>query len=1100
MSLLQKLSSYTPIHVHTTLSNDTYFDSTVNFEDYIPKIKEYGINSISFTEHGNVLQWIKKKQVSDDNGVKYIHGCEFYMSFDLNKRERQNYHILLYSKNLQGVKELNKLSSKSFEGVNEKWYPGIQYYYRPRISFEQLKSTSDNIIVSTACLASPLWRRKGTEEADSYIKWLAENKHRCFLEVQPHTMSEDQKEYNKYVLELSNKFNIPIIAGTDTHVLNKEDNRLRDVLQRGKKATGEDGESEFSLHLRTLDEIIGEFKEQGVLDDNQIYEAISNTNILSNMCENWKLDYTHKYPRISKNPEEELWNRLLAGIEKKKINEYEPKKRKQYLDAIKFEYDTYVKLGNCDYFVLLDDMIKFCKANNIATSPRGSCNGSQTLWCLGITDIDPIKYGTLFFRFMNPNRVSLADVDIDMAGSLRPLVKDYLYNKKGLQCSAIVTYTRMALRASCRLVAKGLGYDIETENMVTKDIEEISIENEDETITIETTFHNEDKWRKKYPEWIELAYKAVGIITETSTHACGFVTYDGNINEDIGIFRTKNSKWVISQNDMKAIDSVNFVKMDLLSVDNIQIVSDTEKSTGIILHNDELDLEDDDVWSEMLKSGLGIFQFEKSGWFSLKKALENYDNFKKNNKNVTRYFIMLALNGVIRPSCASFREQFLQGIPNDNGHEAINLFFANMNNYCIFQEQIMLFLEKFCHYSGSESDTVRRGISKKGGTDKFVPMIHDSFMKNFMTEYNASEKESENAIAKFIEIIKNASRYGFSINHSTPYTLLGYKNAYYRNKYPLEYLTSQLNVNDGKFEKTQNIISFIKEFTDIKIESIKFRKSTSKYNFNKEDNAIYKGMKSIKDIGTKTGDELYKLKNYNFDTFTDLLVAIKPPVHNRGLELKLATLQKFGKINVNQGQLEILIRLDFFSEFGKSKKLVNILNMYSVWSSKSVAKLDNLPFSEEILERNSEKKTENQFSGVDYISVIRECEGLIKNEDFSICEKIKTQIDHLGYINLVDPNEDVMKVVVTNLDTKYSPKFNAYCIKKGTTGQVKVRKKALWNAKDEDSFKTKPFKNGDILFIHKFSKEPARKNVNGEWVDTGEFDYWAVKYEILERS
>ena len=168
------------------LTNPIYFDSTANYKQYIRKIKELKMDAVAFTEHGNVYQWISKKNACDDAGIKYIHASEFYMAIDLNVQERQDFHICLYAANYDGVKELNNLSSKSFEGKGKKWYAGIQYYYRPRISFEQLKNTSDNIIVTTACLASLLWRRKDEDIATEYLEWLSQNKHRCFLEVQPH--------------------------------------------------------------------------------------------------------------------------------------------------------------------------------------------------------------------------------------------------------------------------------------------------------------------------------------------------------------------------------------------------------------------------------------------------------------------------------------------------------------------------------------------------------------------------------------------------------------------------------------------------------------------------------------------------------------------------------------------------------------------------------------------------------------------------------------------------------------------------------------------------------------------------------------------------
>jgi DNA polymerase-3 subunit alpha len=1071
------------------MSNGTYFDSTVDYADLIQRAKDFGMDAIAITEHGNVLNWIDKKNKAEKLGIKYIHGSEFYLTFNPDKQVRETYHVLLYAKNYEGVKELNRLSSLSYEGVGEKWYPGIHYYYRPRITFEELKNTSDNIIVSTACLASPLNKVKYENVFWylEYIKFLTENKHRCFLEVQPHIRSEEQKEYNKKILELSKETGIRIIAGTDTHVLDKEDNRLREVLQSGKHSTSEEnGEELFDLHFRSHDELVDEFKVQGVLSDDEILTAISNTNVLADMCGDWELDRSFKYPNISENPDEELKSRIELGIAMKNINSYDSEKKAKYLERINEEYEIIKSLNMSDYFILLDDISDFCKANNIVISPRGSANGSQMLWSLGITDVDAIKYNTLFFRFINPNRVSAADCDLDMAGEKRPLVKDYMYNRDDFESSAIVTFKKLALKGACRLVAKGLGYDLEVEDMVAKDIHEETIVHDDETEEVITTFENEEKWRKIYPEWIELAYKAVGIVEYTSVHACGFVAFSGKLDEEIGFFRTKKSKWIISQNDMKALDSAGFTKMDFLVVDNVQIVSEAIKEVGIDLHNDNIDLEDEGAWSEFSKSGIGIFQFEKSGYYMLKKALENYDTFKKYSPDITRYDIMLMMNGVIRPSCESFRDEYISGVPLKTGVEPLDNFLQSSGGRVIFQEQIMKFLENFCGYTGAESDTVRRAIAKKGGTEKLVPEIRDRFNSFFPEKYGVSKKESDEIINSFIDVIISASHYGFSINHSTPYTLLGYKNAYLRHYHPLEYFTSQLNVNDGKFEKTSTVISYIKQNTDIKIEPIKFRKSASKYKLDKETNSIFKGLSSIKTIGHNVGDELYGLRFYS-GSFTRLLHQIVE------------------KTSVNKTVVLTLIQLGFFSEFGNMKKLATIHNMFydNNQYKKKTAKKDNFPFDESLIKKHSDKETEKQYSGVDFIAIIEEIEYGLPDEDFPLTQKISWQLEFLGNINYIDPDEDERKIVVTQLDKKYSPKFIGYSIKTGKTGQLKVKSKARrdWKTREEtDGFDKKPFKDGDILYCEKFKKEPKRKKVGDDWIDTDEIEDWVVKYEVVERS
>lgn len=1043
---MQPLENYIVTHCHTTLTNPIYFDATANYNQYIKKAKELEMNAISFTEHGNVYQWIAKKNACDASGIKYIHGSEFYMAIDLGVQERQDFHICLYARNYEGVKELNRLSSKSFEGKGKKWYAGIQYYYRPRISFEQLKNTSDNIIITTACLASLLWRRKDEEIAIQYLEWLSANQHRCFLEVQPHINNDDQKIYNKHLSEWSNKYGIRLIAGTDTHVLNKEDNRLRFVLQNGKKATREESEGGYALHMRDFNELIGEFKEQGVLSKQEYLEAIKNTNILAEMCENWTLDKSHKYPKISDDPKSELWQRIEKGIIFRGINEFSEDKKKQYLDRIKSEFDVFVKMGMCDYILLLHNIIIFCQENNISVAPRGSCNGSLSLWALEITDIDSIKFDLHFFRFVNPDRISLGDVDIDMAGSKRPMVKNFLYNYKGINGCAIVTYQTLALRGACRLVAKGLGYDLETEKMVAKDIEEINEEQEDGSEKTISIFHNEEKWRKEYPEWIALTYKTLGIIEASSTHACGFVATDRDLYEEMGIFNDGKAEWIISQNDMKAIDSANFVKMDFLVVDNVQIVEDTCRLANIPpLKNDNLDMEDDNVWKEMELSGLGIFQFEKSGWYSLKKALENYNIFLNNNPKINRYFIMLALNGIIRPACASFREEFLLGKPYDNGHKAINNFFAEMNNYCIFQEQIMMFLEKFCHYTGVQSDGVRKGIAKKGGTEKFLPEIRSAFLKYFPSEYGVDLKRANSIIDGFLKVVENASSYGFSTNHSCPYTLLGIKGAYLRHYYPLEYLAVQLNINDGKKEKTASIISYINEFTKIIIYEPRFRYSRGEYSIDRENNAIYKGINSIKECNGTVADEIYKLRDKEYDTFTELLVEM------------VETIPK-----INKKQIDALIYIDYFSEFGKPLKLMNTYKKF----------IDRY------------KKAHVEKTKIKRIEEIIDFERQLENNDFNIQEKIKLELEYFGYVRYISGNpQDRPKIFILDLGGNKKMWLEGYSIGSGKQTRYRIYKNVL----TEKTI-------GDIIEIEKVKTIPrVYKAEDGSFVDHPIDKEWLIE-------
>ena len=1072
------MKNYTVYHLHSDLSNGTMMDSATKYEAYIKLAKENNMAAIAFSEHGNVLQWIKKKLDCDKAKIKYIHGSEFYMASTLDEKLRETFHIGLYAKNWDGVKEINKLSSVSFQGKGEEWQPGTHYYYRPRISMEEIMNTSDNIIVITACMASILYKNtiesvsilethedkdeakriseKKIKDRDTFLSWLSQNKHRCFLEIQYHK-DKDQINYNKMLYEWSKQYKIPMIAGTDTHSSNETTEEIRKVLQASKNIRFEEEEA-FDLKFKSYDEIVQMFEKQNCLPKEVYLEAIENTNVFADMIEHFDLDFSHKYPKISDKPEQDLKNRINIGVKRRGIPNWNKEKREQYYQRLHEEFDVFKKLGMLDYVLLVDDIIVFCRENGISTAPRGSCNGSLIFWALGITDIDSIKFNLPFFRFANPERVSLGDVDIDMSGSNRPLVKDFLYNYKGIQGSAIVTFQTFALRGAVRSIGRGLGYGIELVDEVAKDIDEIDEEDEYGEIKKITTFNNKEKWLKKYPKWIELSHETLGIIENTSVHACGFVATNRNIDEEIGTYLDGHSRWEISQNNMKAIDAINFVKMDFLVVDNVQLIEDTCKLAGVpILDNDTIDFEDDAVWDEMLKSGLGIFQFEKTGWRFLKKTLENYKKNPEKFKGMSRLDILTALNGIIRPAGDSIREDFVQGEMHDNGHPAINEFLSSTLGNCIFQEQIMLFLYIFCGYSMAQSDIVRRGIAKKDGTEQLLPAIEAGFNKFMAENYDIKEEESKPIIDKFLQIVLDASDYGFSTNHSCPYSILGYKGAYLRHYYPLEFLTIQFSINEGKTDKTYNINKFRKEHTNIELYSIKFRKSQSQYTIDKENNAIYKGMKSIKYLNQQISEELYKLRENKYDDFVDLVRDIKE------------------NTSCDKRQMEILIKLNYFDEFGESKSL---FDLYDLMHSGSGFKYDK---------KHKEATKEKR------IELLKEKlkEILSKNEKFTIKEKLEFDLEYLGYMQQTE-NVSKNKLFIVEIETKYSPKATCYCILTGETKIFKIGKR---------DYNKKPIKTGDIISVFKYDKKQKTmknpdENSEKKFIPVEGFDWWIEDYDV----
>lgn len=420
-------TNYTVFHLHDDTSNcNGYMDSCTKFDEYIKLAKKNNMKAIAFSNHGGIYDWVKKKQACDKNGIKYIHGVELYLCVNPEDNSR-GFHIGLYAKNWDGVMELNTLMSLSTsKGVNSD-NTDRHFYYNPRISFKELMNTSDNIIVTTACLAGALWRlsnkevlnQENGEELYKYniekrtelLKWLSKNKHRCFLEVQYHINSKHQIEYNKMLYEWSKEYNIPLIAGTDTHSSTKYKAACRKILQKAKdNFYGE--EDEFDLVWKTYKELVECFEKQNALPKEVYLEAIQNTNVLADMVEDFELDRAYKYSHLYGDNAAKEWKIVILKKlkEKVKIGAIDKNRIKEYKDKIYQEYNDMVASGMESFMMFMSELQTWCRENNIPSSPcRGSVGGSLIAYITDIIDVDPLVWGTVFSRFCNPKRVSLPD-------------------------------------------------------------------------------------------------------------------------------------------------------------------------------------------------------------------------------------------------------------------------------------------------------------------------------------------------------------------------------------------------------------------------------------------------------------------------------------------------------------------------------------------------------------------------------------------------------------------------------------------------------------------------------------------------------------------
>lgn len=1072
--------NYTVYHLHDDTSNaNGFMDSCSKYQEYIDLAKQQGMKSIAFSNHGGIYDWIKKKQACDKAKIKYIHGIELYICVNLEDKNRGQ-HIGLYSKNLDGVKELNKLISKST-------LKDGHFYFNPRISLEELMNTSDNIIVTTACLASPLWNWDG-KNRNILLQWLSDHKDRCFLEIQYHNC-DNQKNFNELLYRWSKEYDIPLIAGTDTHSSNEYKAECRKVLQKSKNCFyGE--EDEFDLTWKTYDELVECFKMQDAIPMEDVYRAIENTNILADMVEDFELDKTFKYPNLYENANEKLWELIDDFYDDKKVDgAIELKRFAEYDKRIKEEYDAFVKQDMCSFIIFMSELMTWCRSQKIYSSfCRGSVGGSLIAYILNITDVDPLKWNTVFSRFCNAERISLADIDEDFSPKDRKKVYEYIINKFGSdKVSYILTLGTIQDRGSIDVLAKGLDYQNLDQVKEIKDkfdnifatyskiiIEEVNLEELEGAESKSPSFIDHDLYVKAIrkedkvkriielkQEWDNLRAEnkdlfyyfdgMKGTIVSKGIHTAGMIGSPITLDDNLGVFyRDGDINYPVSTCTMKAVDSLNYVKFDILGLKTIGIIQDTYELLGEDWkYAHQINWNDEKVWEDMNKTNIGIFQFEG-----------DYAGDLLTDYQCTCINDMSLVNASLRPSGKSYRNRLIAREFNNNPSKEIDELLKDNHGFLVFQEDTIKFLTDICGFSGSLADTTRRAIGKKDKVllEEQLPKILDGYCNNSDKPRDIAELEAK----EFIQIISDSSEYQFGYNHSTGYSMNGYVCAMLRYYHPLEFTTAYLknSANEEDLIKGKELASIY----GIKLKDCKFRYSRADYFMNKETNTIYKGIASIKYLNKSVGEYLYTLKDNTYETFTDLLIDINK--------------------QINSKQLTILINLDFFEEFGKSGKLLKIYENFDNFYNKSQINKEKYLEWNNILKEYATKETAKLYKFDDTLHMLRHMEELIPDEDINIVDKVKCYFENTGSCDIKDDKRS-KQYIVLDINVNYTPKVQLYSLSTGKTDFVKIGKKV---------FRNNPLAKYDLIYLDEWNFKNKRKKVNDEWQETEDKEIWATKY------
>lgn len=1050
------MSQYTIYHLHSDLSNGvTNIDSVTKYKEYIARAAECGMTSLGFSEHGSIFEWYHKKSDIEAAGMKYLHGIEAYITQRLDEKIRDNFHCVLIAKNYDGFLELNRMVSRSFCRTDN------HFYYVPRISMDELFATSDNIIVTTACIGGVL--NKGDDECQQrMIGFCSDHKDRCFLEI-GHHLDEKQVTYNKKLYSISQKTGIRLIAGTDTHVLNEEHEKGRAILQRSKNIRF-DEEDKWDLKFHSYKELVDAYRMQNALPEGVYLGAIENTNVMADMVEPFTLDKHTKYPHIYENPEETFVEKINQARENHPYVNL--RHSKEALDKrIDEELAVYKKTESIDFMLLETYMREWEEKNGIQCGyGRGSVSGSMIAYILGITQMDSMRFNLNFFRFMNPSRVTNADIDTDYSGKDRDRVKQFLLrdrmNLPQIRTSEIITFNTIALKGAIRDVGRALeiplGEVAAICNSCVKDgLKDVA----------------PPELRKKYPELFKYVDIVNGTIVSIGTHPSGVLVSDLNIDETVGLCSISTSDYPVSMINMKELDDLMYVKLDILGLDNIGVINDTCKKLNMErLTPDNVDLEDEAVWKSIRDDTTMIFQWESNSAQAYLRKFMSDATIQIARQRIKQFSYIKWLsfgNGLIRPACASFRDSVANGEFYDNGFSELNDFLAMEAGRIAMQETIMQFLVKFCGYTNAESDNVRRAIAKKKGTEKLLPEIEQRFIDYSSEHYDITREECAQVIKPFIQVILDASAYAFSWNHSDSYSLIGYICGYLRYYHPLEFLTASLNIFGDNMEKTSAIVKYAKK-VGIKITPPKFGLSKSNYFFNTEKNIIAKGLSSVKFMSEAIADELYDLaKNNTYTSFTDLLVDI------------------FSKTSVNTRQLDILIKIDFFSQFGNQRELLRIVDVFELFKrgeAKQIKKsqVDGTQF-EEIVQRYANGKTKagkdsKNYTLLDPLSIIRECEKTMLSigiEDFGVLMKARNFNEIMGYAGYVSGNEfDRNKLYIKDVFPVRRKKDNAvfgYSVLTQSIGNGKESRMTVFKKR----FDQEPIRSGDIIVCKRWERDGA---------------------------
>jgi DNA polymerase-3 subunit alpha len=797
------MPTFSHLHCHTQYS---LLDGAAKIPEMLKKAQEDEMPAVALTDHGNMFGVFKFVAEASKYNVKPIIGCEFYLVPDrhqkqFSKEQRdERYHQLMLAKDEQGYKNLSKLCSLGYiEGLYSKW---------PRIDKELVQRYHQGLIATTCCLGAEVPQailHKSEEEAERLFKWwldlFGED---YYIELQRHDLPE-QQQVNAVLLKFAKKYQVKILATNDSHYVDREDANAHDILLCVN--TGEfqskpvwKGEGSGSREYRfgfPNDQFFFKTQAEMLTLFSDLPEALDNTNEVVDKINTPQLTRDILLPNFPLPPEFESTDSYLKHVtyEGAKSSKRYGEITAEIEERIEHELNIIKTMGFAGYFLITADLIKAGRDRGVMIGPgRGSAAGSVVAYCTGITNIDPIKYSLLFERFLNPERITMPDIDTDFDDEGRQLVIDYVVNKYGKnQVAQIITYGTMAAKLAIRDVARVTELPLPEANTLAKLVPErpgITLSKAYEEVADLKAIKKGNDHRGRV---LELAEKLEGSVRNSGIHAAGVIIAPDDLTEYIPVCTSKDSELLVTQFDGKVIEDAGMLKMDFLGLKTLSIIKDAlklvEKNRGDNIDIDKIPLNDAKTF-ELYQRGdtIGTFQFESPGMRKYLQVLQPTDIED-----------LIAMNALYRPGPMEFIPNFIDRKhgkePVEYPHELLEPILKNTYGIMVYQEQIMQTAQIMAGYSLGQADLLRRAMGKK----KLEEMNKQRavFIKGAAELHQISKEKA----GEIFDIMERFAAYGFNRSHSAAYSIVAYQTAYLKAHYPAEYMASVLTHNQSNIEK-----------------------------------------------------------------------------------------------------------------------------------------------------------------------------------------------------------------------------------------------------------------------------------------------------------